>query len=160
MPIDPEQFRLTMRAWTTGVTVIMTAHAGETYGMTVNSFNSVSLDPPVVAIALQHESKTHALVTKSQAFTVTFLSAAQRGLAEDFAGRKRGAARMAGVETTQMESGAPILAGGLAWLDCRVIHTYAAGNNTLFLAEVAEARVASVEHPLAYHNRGYHQLKE
>ena len=158
MPLDSEQLRLAMRAWTTGVAVIMAAHAGESYGMTINSFTSVSLDPPIVAVTLRNATNIYELVTRSQTFSVTILSAEQRGLAEDFAGRKHGAERMAAAAMTGSASGTPILAGGMAWLDCRVVHTRAVGENTLFLAEVTEARVASTEHPLVYHDREYHQL--
>ncbi|MEW5940663.1 MAG: flavin reductase family protein, partial [Chloroflexota bacterium] len=66
----------------------------------------------------------------------------------------------AGVTTRALVSGAPLLADGLAGLDCRVVHTHPAGANTLFIAEVLATRVDSVESPLAYHNREYRLLKE
>ncbi len=158
MPLDPEQLRLAMRAWTTGVAVIMASHEGESYGMTINSFTSISLDPPIVAVTLRNPTHVYDLVTKSRAFSVIILSAAQRELAEDFAGRKHGEERMTGIGTKTLASGALALDDGLAWLDCRVVHAHAVGENTLFLAEVAEARVSTAENPLIYHNREYHQL--
>lgn len=159
MPFDPESFRRAMRTWTTGVAVLMAAHNGETYGMTVNSFTSLSLDPPLVTVVLKNDTRLFALADQSRAFSITILSAAQRELAERFAGKLRGAERMAGLAAQTLAGGAPLLEGGLAWLDCRVVHTYAAGVNTLFVAEVVEARVHSTEDPLAYHDRGYRQLK-
>ena len=158
MLFDPESFRRAMRAWTTGVAVLMATHDGEAYGMTINSFTSLSLDPPLVTVVLRNDARLFGLVTKSRAFSVTILSAAQQELAERFAGKLRGAERMAGLAAQTPAGGAPLLEGGLAWLDCRVVHTYAAGVNTLFVAEVVEARVHSTEDPLAYHDRGYHQL--
>lgn len=158
MTLDPESFRRAMRAWTTGVAVLMSAHEGETYGMTVNSFASLSLDPPMATVALRNESRLFGLVTKSRAFSVTILSSDQRELAENFAGKMHGGERMASVATRTLASGAPALADGLAWLDCRVVHTWAAGENTLFITEVTEARVRSTENPLVYHNREYRQL--
>ncbi len=158
MTLDPEQLRRAMRAWTTGVAVIMAAHDSQSYGMTINSFTSLSLEPPLISVTLRNATHVYALVSKSRTFGLTILSASQRELAEDFAGRKHGAERMAGIQTKLLASGASFLEGGLAWLDCNVIHTYAAGENTLFIAEVTEARVASAENPLVYHNREYHQL--
>ena len=151
MNFDPESFRRAMRAWTTGVAVLTGAHEGEAYGMTINSFTSLSLDPPLVTVVVKNNTRVFELATKSRAFSVTILSAEQQELAGNFAGKLHGAQRMEGL--------ASLLEGGLAWLDCRVIHTYAAGVNTLIVAEVVETRVRSTENPLAYHNREYHQLR-
>ncbi len=158
MNFDPESFRNAMRAWTTGVAVLMSAHENEIYGMTINSFTSLSLDPPLVTVVLKNDTRVFELVTKSHAFSVTLLSSSQQELAENFASKLHGAERMESVVTQTLPSGVSILEEGLAWLDCRVVHTYAAGLNTLFIAEVAEARVHSTESPLVYHNREYHQL--
>jgi flavin reductase (DIM6/NTAB) family NADH-FMN oxidoreductase RutF len=151
MTFDSESFRRAMRTWTTGVAVLTAAHEGEAYGMTINSFTSLSLDPPLVTVTLKSDTRAFELATKSRAFSVTILSAEQRELAANFAGKLHGAERMAGL--------ASLLDGGLARLDCRVVHTYAAGANTLFVAEVTETRVRSTENPLVYHDREYHQIR-
>ena len=158
MTFEPELFRRAMRTWTTGVAILIAAHEGDTYGMTVNSFSSLSLDPPLVTVTLKNTTRVFQLVTKSRAFSITILSADQQALAERFAGTLHGAERMAGIQVQTLSGGAPLLEGGLAGLDCRVIHTYAAGENTLFVAEVAEARVHATDQPLVYHNREYHHL--
>jgi flavin reductase (DIM6/NTAB) family NADH-FMN oxidoreductase RutF len=158
MIFDPESFPRAMRAWTTGVAILLAAHAGDAYGMTINSFTSLSLDPPLVTVVLKNDTRVFEMVTESRAFSVTILTASQQELAERFAGKLQGAERMAGLQTKTLDSGTLVLENGLAWLDCRVIHTYAAGVNTLFIAEVAETRVHSTENPLAYHDRGYRQL--
>jgi flavin reductase (DIM6/NTAB) family NADH-FMN oxidoreductase RutF len=159
MTFDPESFRRAMRAWTTGVAVLMAAHAGEEYGMTVNSFTSLSVDPPLVTVVLKNDTRIFELVNQSRVFSITILSNEQQELAERFAGKLHGTERMAGITTQALVSGAPLLEGGLAWLDCRIVHTYAAGANTLFVAEVAETLVHSTENPLVYHNREYHPLQ-
>ena len=159
MTFDPESFRHAMRAWTTGVAVLMSAHENQTYGMTINSFTSLSVDPALVTVVVKNDTLLFELITKSRAFSVTLLSADQQQLADNFAGKLHGAERMSSAESQVLPSGTPILAGGLAWLDCRVVHTYAAGKNTLFIAEVAEARVHSTENPLVYHDRGYRILQ-
>ena len=159
MTFDSESFRLAMRAWTTGVAVLMAAHENESYGMTINSFTSLSLDPPLVTVVLKNDTRVFDLVNRSRAFSVNILSDLQKDLAENFAGKLHGMERMTNLAIEPLPSGASVLTEGLAWLDCRVVHTYAAGVNTLFVAEVVSAGVHSAEYPLVYHNRGYHQLK-
>lgn len=161
MNLDPEQLRSAMRAWTAGVTIVTAAHEEQQHGMTVNSFTSVSLDPPLIIISLQNSSRTRQLVSQAQAFGVTILSEEQRELSERFAGRTPDSAnRMAGLEVETLVTGAPFIKGGLAYLDCRVQQSIAVGQNTLFLAEVVAARGSGEGRPLVYHNRRYHRLME
>lgn len=159
MTLDPEQLRRAMRAWTTGVAILTASYGGETYGMTINSFNSLSLDPPMVCVTVRNETRIHNLIERAQTFGVTALAASQRDLAEDFAGRKHAAQRMDGVALQTFATGAPMLADGLASWDCRVTQTIPLGKNTMFLAEVISAQIHSAEDPLVYHDRTYHQLK-
>lgn len=155
------QLRSAMRVWTTGVAIVTAAHAGETHGMTVSSFTSISLDPPLIAISLNADSQTHSLVQRARAFGVTILAADQQELSERFAGEREAAGdRMAGVATETYVTGAPFIRGGLAFLDCRVTKTIGAGGNTLFVAEVVAVREDGGGLPLVYHNRGYRQLKD
>ncbi len=158
MTLNSESFRHAMRAWTTGVAVILAAHEGESYGMTINSFASLSLDPPLVTVVLKNDTRVFELVNRSYAFTVNILSDSQTEIAENLAGKLHGAERMSSLAVQTLTSGASILTEGLAWLDCRVVHTYAAGVNTLFVAEVTDAQVRSTDDPLVYHNRVYYQL--
>lgn len=159
--LDPEQLRQAMRAWSSGVTVVTASHAGERHGMTVNSFTSVSLEPPLIIISLQGGSRTQELVSQAQTFGVTILANDQQELSELFAGRVPDAEdRLTGLETETLVTGAPLLKGGLAYLDCRVMQTILVGANSLFLAEVVAARSKGVDAPLIYHNRTYHKLIE
>ncbi|MFZ5857237.1 MAG: flavin reductase family protein [Chloroflexota bacterium] len=158
MTFDSESFRRAMRSWTTGVAILLAAHEGESYGMTINSFTSLSLDPPLVTVVLKNDTRVFELVNRSHAFTVNILSDSQTEMAENLAGKLHGAERMSSLATRTLTSGASILTEGLAWLDCRVVHTYAAGVNTLFVAEVTDAHVWSTESPLVYHDREYHRL--
>lgn len=159
--LDPEELRAAMRAWTVGVTIVTAAHQGEQHGMTVNSFTSVSLDPPLVIISLQNDTRTCALVRRAEAFGVTVLSSLQADLSDLFAGRLLNSEeRMSSVETETLVTGAPLIKGGLAYFDCRVRQSLPAGVNTLFLAEVVAARSYGEDHPLVYHNREYRRLAE
>jgi flavin reductase (DIM6/NTAB) family NADH-FMN oxidoreductase RutF len=161
MTLDAEQLRGAMRAWTSGVTVVTASHGGEQHGMTVSSFTSISLDPPLIVISLQTISRTHELVSRAQAFGVTILAADQQGLSERFAsGAPSTGDRLEGLQTETLVSGAPFVKGGLAYLDCRVTQTVRAGMNTLFIAEVVALRSDDHASPLIYHDRTYRGLQE
>jgi flavin reductase (DIM6/NTAB) family NADH-FMN oxidoreductase RutF len=157
--LDPEQLRQSMRAWTSGVTIVTASHAGEQHGMTVSSFTSVALEPPIIIISLQTASRTHLLVTQANAFAVTILSEDQQEISNRFAGRIADTEdRLAGLETETLVTGAPLIKGGLAYLDCTVMQSISIGTNTLFLAEVVAARGNGEGRPLVYHDRKYHKL--
>jgi len=159
MTLDPEQLRHAMRAWTTGVSVVTAVHEGQQYGMTVNSFTSISLDPPLISVTLKQLTHTHELVSRSGAFALTVLSADQKEISERFAGRIPNVTnRFDGVQTESLISGLPMLKGGLAFFDCRVLNSIPIGENTLFIAEVIAARGEGSGDPLVYHNRTYWKL--
>ena len=155
------QLRAAMRAWTSGVAVVTAMHNGQQHGMTVSSFTSVSLDPPMIIISLQTASRTHDVVVKAQAFGVTILAASQRDLAERFANQQVSMqGRLEGLELETLETGAPLIKGGLAFLDCRVRRSIPVGMNTVFLAEVVGVRGDDHDEPLVYHDRAYRRLHE
>ncbi len=154
-----DELRSAMRAWTSGVTIVTAVHEGEQHGMTVSSFTSISLDPPLIVISLQTASRTHDVVAKAGAFGVTILAANQQQLSERFADRQSSMSeRLDGVETETLVTGAPLIKGGLAFLDCRVIQSIPCGMNTLFIAQVVAVRGDDHDAPLVYHDRTYHRL--
>lgn len=148
-----------MRRWVTGVTVV-TSRAGDLqHGMTVNSFTSISLDPPLVSVTLNNGTRTFGLVKASGILAITILSEKQNEISDVFAGRiPEENDRLAGLELFQMVTGAPLLAHGLAHMDCRVIFEYPMPTSTLFIAEVLAAQSSESGWPLVYHNRGYPRL--
>lgn len=159
MTLDAERLRRLMRAWTSGVTVVTAAHGGERHGMTVSSFTSVSLDPPLIVISLRTGSRTHRLVQSAGAFAVTILSADQQEISEHFASHApEQADRLAPFEIETLATGAPALKAGLARMDCRVVQATPVGMNTLFLAEVVAVSGGADGRPLVYHDRGYWKL--
>src|SRR5512139_2706393 len=118
MPVDPEFLRSVMRNWATGVTVVATALEGVRHGMTVSSFTSVSLDPPLVLVSLERATHTHRLLEQSGCFSVTVLGEGQQDISDRFAGRQPdGDDRFAGLDTFTLVSGAPFISGGLAYFD-------------------------------------------
>jgi flavin reductase (DIM6/NTAB) family NADH-FMN oxidoreductase RutF len=150
-----EMLRRVMRHWVTGVAVVTSAVGEIRHGMTVNSFVSVSLDPPLVTVTMNNDTRTLALVQQSGVFAATILSRTQVGLAELFAGRgQEGVDRFTGVDTFTLLTGAPLLHGGSAFVDCRIAHYYAMLHSTLIVGEVVAARPAEENPPpLVYVNR-------
>src|SRR5262245_20212670 len=159
MTLDPEQLRHAMRAWTTGVAVVTATYEGRQYGMTVNSFSSISLEPPLISVVLKKLTHTHELVEASGEFSVTILSTHQKKLSEIFAGKHPEIKnRFEDVLTETLTINAPLLQGGMAYFNCRVVNSMMIGENTLFVAEVVAARGEGEGNPLVYHNRTYWRL--
>ncbi|MCW5838748.1 MAG: flavin reductase family protein [Anaerolineales bacterium] len=159
---DPAQLREVLRFWTTGVTIVSAAHQGRRHGMTVNSFTSLSLEPPLVSISLEKVTRTHELVSQVGRFGVSLLRASQQELSNRFAGRESEQQdRFADVATFTLETGSPLLQEALAYFDCRVAVTHDAGTHTIFISEVLAAGApqgAASEQPLVYFNRGYRKI--
>ena len=159
MPLDPEKLRRAMRAWTSGVVIVTSIYEGKQYGMTVNSFTSISLEPPLICVTLKRLTHTHDLVVKSGMFSVTVLTAAQKELSDRFAGKMPNIIdRFAGLATETISLDAPVFKDGMAYFDCRVVNSMPVGENTLFIAEVLDARGEGEGEPLVYHNREYWKL--
>jgi flavin reductase (DIM6/NTAB) family NADH-FMN oxidoreductase RutF len=160
MPVDSNTLRSVMRKWATGVTVVATAMDNIRHGMTVSSFTSVSLNPPLVLVSLEGASQTHRLIEQSGHFSVTILGEGQQAVSDRFAGREQdGEDRFNGLESFTIISGSPFIGGGLAFFDCRVVSTYPAGTHTVFIGEVLAVQGGDPSTaPLLYHDRDYHQL--
>jgi len=154
-----------MRLWATGVTIVTANHEGVRHGMTVSSFTSVSLDPPLILICLERSTRTRQLVLDSAVFAVNLLTTQQVDLSNRFAGRISDLEdRFAGLNTTVLETGAPLLDGALAWMDCRVSAVFEMSSHTIIVGQVigvksfvaGDAEAA----PLLYYNRSYREFKE
>jgi flavin reductase (DIM6/NTAB) family NADH-FMN oxidoreductase RutF len=160
MSADPEELRLAMRQWATGVTIVSVMHKGRRHGMTVNSFTSVSLTPPLVMVSIEQVTKTHQLLRAAGTFAITILDQNQRHISDRFAGRlSEYTDRFAGLETFTLVSGAPLLErGGLAWFDCRLVASYEAGTHTVFIGDVLAVKANTGAKPLIYYDRDYRRL--
>jgi flavin reductase (DIM6/NTAB) family NADH-FMN oxidoreductase RutF len=161
MTLDPDQLRHAMRAWTTGVAVVTAQHDGHRYGMTVNSFTSISLEPPMISVALKQLTHTHELVEKSGQFAITVLASHQKDLSDRFAGKFPNIHdRFDGVATEKLLIDVPLIREGIACFNCHVLQSIPVGENTLFVAEVIAARGEGEGNPLVYHNRTYWKLND
>lgn len=160
MTIPGDLLRNAMRRWTTGVSVVTSVHNGIFHGMTVNSFTSISLQPPRVCVTLADHTRTCRLVMSSSVFGVTILSEQQLEVAERFAGRGHDSEnRFAGLDTFTLESGSLFILGGLAFVDCQVVHQYPMTESILFIGEVIAAQQVDGGCPLVYTDRKYHGLR-
>ena len=163
MGLKPEDLRLAMRLWATGVTVVTTQVSGVPYGMTVSSFTSVCLEPPLVLVSLARNSRTREKIVQSGFFGVTILTGRQQALSERFARHTLVEEdRFNGLHLRYLTSGVPFLHGGLAYIECRLYSLYEASTHTVVFGEViaveASNPVVSGEHPIIYYDRSYHQL--
>jgi flavin reductase (DIM6/NTAB) family NADH-FMN oxidoreductase RutF len=158
--VDSESLWATMRRCAAAVTVV-TARGDEGYlGITVSAFCLVSLDPPLVLVCLHEGSQVRDAIGASGAFGVTVLSSRQELLAEMFAGRApRPDPSFGGIRHRILVTGAPILDGGLAWLDCRLHQAHDGGDHTIFVGTVVAAGVtAGQDDPLLYFGSQYRRL--
>jgi len=160
MAVTAEQLKESMRHWASGVAIVTSRYGDEVHGMTVNSFTSVSITPPIIVVTLANTTRTYKLVKQSGVFGVTFLNSIQQHLSERFAGQiEEQQDRFEGLETFVIEKGVPFIKGGLAYLECEVQEEYAMEFSTLFIAKVM-ATIKGSGTPLIYHNRGYYKLGE
>lgn len=137
----------------TGVTVVTAMHGGTPAGLSVNSFTSVSLDPPLVAFCVARTSATWPRIREAGWFCVNILAEHQEGVSRVFA--TRGADKFRGIGWHPSVSGAPILAGVLAWIDCTIDVEHDAGDHVLVVGRVRELDVAAEGRPLVFYRGGY-----
>lgn len=157
--IDPLSFRAALRQWASGVTVVTCADRGFQHGMTVSSFLSVSLTPPLLLVSLQNGTRTLKMIKHAQTFAVNILHHDQKELADLFAGRKEDHEnRFANLETSTLESQSPFLQGSLACFDCHLQSILEVSDHTLVIGEVIAVAVADEQNPLVYYQRAYHTL--
>jgi flavin reductase (DIM6/NTAB) family NADH-FMN oxidoreductase RutF len=160
MSVTREQFRRAMGCFATGITVITVAEEnGEIHGMTANSFTSVSLDPLLVLVCVDHRARTHTHLQARQRFGINILASHQRAISEYYARsvETHQHAEEAGARFDRTPHGTPVLHGALAYLECRLHSTQEAGDHTIFVAEVEEG-VMGEGAPLLYFRGQYKQL--
>ena len=127
--------------------------------MTVNSFTSISVNPALITVTLMNTTRTYHLVVSSGIFGITVLSVDQQSIADRFAGRGgEESNRFESIDMFTLETGAPFITGGLAFLDCRVAYSHPMPESTLFIGEVLAAQRIEDDRPLVYFNRDYHRL--
>ena len=154
--VGKDHFCRTCARFPTGVTILTVVDAnGVPHGMTASSFTSVSLDPPLVLVCVDHRATVLAHLRRAQHIGINVLSEDQQPLSEHFA--RRGHDRFDAVEWYAGHGGVPLIPGALASFECTVHRMIDVGDHTILIAQVLD-----VEHsdgrPLVYFASGYHKL--
>ena len=150
---DEARFRQVLGHFATGVTVVTGMAGDEPVGLAVNSFTSVSLEPALVAFCVAKRSQTWPRLRVAGAFCVNILSQGQEALSRAFAGHPPD--RFLGVGWRPSRSGAPILAGALAWIECTVADEHDAGDHVIIVGRVQDLDVGEEGGPLVFYRGGY-----
>lgn len=129
--VDPREFRNTLGHFATGVTIITTEIDGEIHGMTANAFLSVSLDPPLVAVSVDHRAHLHQVLPRSGRYGVSILRRDQEALSSHFAGF----GEPVDVQFTRRLD-FPLIENAAAHLVTRVVDAHPAGDHTLYIGQV------------------------
>jgi flavin reductase (DIM6/NTAB) family NADH-FMN oxidoreductase RutF len=150
-----------MGCFATGVTVITVEQNGEVHGMTANAFSSVSLDPFLVLVCVDHRARTHAHLHARKRFGINVLRSDQQAISEYYARSTESHqhATEVGASFQSTTHGTPVLGGALAYLECRLHSTQPAGDHTIFIAEVEDVVVHEGE-PLIFFRGRYRTISE
>ena len=149
------EFRASLAMFATGVTIVTArTAAGELIGLTANSFNSVSLSPPLVLWSLSQAASTLTALSKGAHYAINILAADQKELAERFASKQ--ADRWQGVAFAEGAAGAPLLKGAAASFECFNRSRYIEGDHVIFVGEVERCSHREGAAPLLFHGRKFY----
>jgi flavin reductase (DIM6/NTAB) family NADH-FMN oxidoreductase RutF len=155
-----EDYKDALSSWASGVSIVATRAGGLVYGMTVSSFASLSLDPPLVIACISQKSKLPPMVRESRRFAISLLCADQHDTSAAFARSGREPAPcLVGSDEEQTTAGMPVVAGAMAFLDCELHAELGVGDHTIFVGRVVEAVTRPDKSPLVYYRRRYRRLE-
>lgn len=155
--VAPEQFRLALGQFASGITVVTVNHRGALNGSTISAFSSLSLDPPLVLVCLAHTATSHALIRRSGRFAVNILAGDGETLSRRFAGRAED--KFAGVEYRLGSNGVPLLEGASTTIECDLAAEHPGGDHTIFVGAVTAVNVRQEGAPLLYYRGRYRHLQ-
>jgi flavin reductase (DIM6/NTAB) family NADH-FMN oxidoreductase RutF len=161
-PLPALEFRRALGHFATGIIVItVEREPGQVHGMTANSFASVSLDPPLVCVCVDHRARTLPLVKEKQRFGINVLKQEQQAFSEFFAGLEQSseAQERIGVKFRWTEDRIPLVENVLCQLSCKLAGLHVAGDHTIVIAEVESAKLSEGE-PLVFYRGRYHNILE
>ena len=155
-PIDDASFKAAMSHFASGVTIVTTELDGKPYGMTVASFASLSLHPPLVLVCIEKSVKTHHAISAAGTFGVSILDRQQAEVSGRFASKIDD--KFAGVDVARGELGVPLIRGSICSLACKVTAQFPGGDHSIFVGEVVDAQTTSAGVPLVYYRSSYRDL--
>ena len=157
MTTTPTELRRVFGCFATGVTIVTCRTPEFAHGITVNSFTSVSLDPPLVLICVDRRTIAYELLPKAGAFAINILAENQRWISDFFAKRLAidPADEFATIPHHSGNGGAPLIDGAIAYIECRLASTIPAGDHDIFISDVLSADIQSDDPPLLFHRGRY-----
>lgn len=157
MVIQGEELKSILRYYPTGVTIVTTVNKGVYYGLTVNSFTSISLNPPLVMVSIGKGTRSNNAIAESKVYAVNILPYDMYELAIRFAAAPP-EERFRGLRVFTAKTGAPIIDGVLAYLDCRVVEQFEVADHVLYIGLVEDGKLLNPDkRPVIYLNRNYLQ---
>ena len=155
--MDSASYRALMRHQAGAVTIIASGAEGARSGLTATAFSSLSDEPPMVLVCVQRRASAHEVIVESGAFSVNILASEHETIAERFAGRGgiSGEQRFLGLSWSTLATGAPILDGALASLDCRLADAHGFATHSIFIGRVVDGRFREDGRPLLYFRNDY-----
>ena len=156
--LEPRKFRDTVGRFATGVTVVTWGDGEHARGMTANALCSLSLDPMLLLVCVDRKTTAHVQMEHTQAFVVNVLADDQIEVSKTFA--QHGLEDMAGVSWQPRVTGAPVIDGVLAWLDCEVAERLDGGDHTIYVGRVVAVEIARPDaEPLIFYGGRYRSLQ-
>ena len=156
-PVDEYRFRSVLSRFASGVTVVTAMGPdGVDHGMTVSAFCSLSLEPPLILVCIDHGTVMHGILEGAKTFTVNVLAAEQEELARKFSDPDND--RFEGTSYTRGANELALLTGAAAWLECELTQRYEGGDHTIFVGRVESADAGDAQ-PLVYYRGGYGRLE-
>ena len=154
--MDEAAFKNALSHFASGVTIVTTEHDGKPFGMTVASFASLSLRPPLVLVCIEKTVKTHDAIAASGKFGVSILSSSQQDVSSRFASRAED--KFSGLPVRRGTLGLPLIAGALTTVECSVENSLPGGDHTIFIGKVVDAQTSEGD-PLVYFRSGYREIR-
>lgn len=153
--VDGQSFKNILACWTAGITIVSVSSKDDWQAITVNSFSSVSMVPPVICLNIANRLDARAYISGEGHFAVSILSDKQLELGKRFAGYFDDvySDRFEGLNCEMTALGDPIIPDAMAWMSCTVENEINIGENTMFIAKVREGAWTDGMTPLLYHNR-------
>jgi len=155
--ISAEEFKKIMSSRAGAVAIATSRAEDQVHGMTVTDWAGVSVDPPLVLLCADKSSNTLGVIEAGKCFALNILAAGQEELSNKFASKKHEATRFDGLQVEVGVTGAPLLVGALASIDCRVVAAHEAGDHWVFVGEVEQV-VRRAGEPLVYFGGAYHRI--
>jgi len=155
---DPQLQRRIFGRFATGVTVVTTRRGDQWHGMTANAITSLSLDPPLVLVAVDRRAGMHAALHEGQSFALSILGDDHEHLSRRFA--MSGPKEFGDLSTTTAVTGCPILTDALGWVDCRIHEVLPGGDHDIFIGEILAGGHKEEGRPLLFFAGKYHKLAE